>query len=436
MALAPATTPPEIRVYASFPRTVALGPDKLNLDPGPESSNWRWVHCLTIPLVTLSALQFSKRPLKWIRYAIGVVIGAEGDLSFSPDSESHSPVDYQVGSLPSESMSLYYHVGGEERRLRMFPLGPTTTRRTSVTSSSSGVTTRRARFREEVGERDGYTCVVSGLPGFACDAVHLVPHSKGDKYISMYTRHRSRDTTGGDVIENINSVRNGLFLNKITHSSLGTRVAFLPTPNFAMSTTDIDSTAPPTEKRCTAHVFELGAQGLLGLTIPSGSPLRISETEATTSPECQWPPDVLFDLVYANAVLYHFGTPELTQELNSEGWKDILCPDGILTGADHNYDSDLGSRTCTSTDGRATGTRPDRLDMIMALPYILVPPDELRAVLREKEERAEEVERRRVRERVGDWMEGIVDDDSEPPPPTLSPPLTPSRENEEEDRGA
>ena len=88
------TTIPEIRVYAPFPHTVALGPD-LNLDP----SNWHWVHCLTLPLHTLAALQFSHRPYKWIRYAIGVVIGAEGDLS--PSSDSPNVVDYNV-ILPAE----------------------------------------------------------------------------------------------------------------------------------------------------------------------------------------------------------------------------------------------------------------------------------------------------------------------------------------------
>ncbi len=73
--------PSEIQVYASFPRVVELGVG-LNLHP----SNWHWVHCLTLPVETLSALQFSQRQYKWIRYAIGVVVGAEGDLSSSPDA--------------------------------------------------------------------------------------------------------------------------------------------------------------------------------------------------------------------------------------------------------------------------------------------------------------------------------------------------------------
>jgi hypothetical protein len=163
-----ATPPPEIQVYASFPRAVALGAD-LNVDP----SNWHWVLCLTLPLETLNALQFSPRPYKWIRYAIGVVVGAEGDLSSSPDLPNL--VDYDAG-LPVESAVLYYHTSDEERR-RMFPADPNTGH-THITSSVA--TTRRAQFRDGVAERDGRECVLSGMEETSCDAVHLLAHNKGD----------------------------------------------------------------------------------------------------------------------------------------------------------------------------------------------------------------------------------------------------------------
>ncbi len=136
---------PQTQVHASFPYTVALGVD-LNVDP----SNWRWVHCLTVPLETLNTLQFSQRPYKWIRYAIGVVVGAEVDLSSS--SDSLNVVDYNAG-LPAESAFLYYHTNSEEKQ-RMFPTDPNIGR-TNVTDSDSVATTRRVRFREDIIERDG-----------------------------------------------------------------------------------------------------------------------------------------------------------------------------------------------------------------------------------------------------------------------------------------
>ena len=95
-----ATAHPEIQVYASFPRVVELGAD-LNFD----ADNWHWILCLTLPLETLNVLQFSPRPYKWIRYAIGIVVGAEGDLSSSSDLSNI--VDYNAG-LPTESAALYH----------------------------------------------------------------------------------------------------------------------------------------------------------------------------------------------------------------------------------------------------------------------------------------------------------------------------------------
>ncbi|EAU82801.2 hypothetical protein CC1G_11318 [Coprinopsis cinerea okayama7 len=395
--------PTEIRVFAMFPCTVGLGPD-LSLD----TSNWRWLHWLTFPSKTLSSLQLAHRPYKWIRYAIGVVMGAEGHLSLSP-STPNITIDYNALLLPSESTDLYYHRDNEEKK-RFSPLEPRF-RGTRITSSAA--TPWRSAFREDVARRDGGTCVLStDHPDEVCDAVHLVAHSKGDTYIAMYTQHRNRDPTGGDIVEEIDSVRNGLFLNKFTHAVLGTHIAFLPTPNFAMTTEDIDPTASPTEKRCTVHAFQLGAPGAWfghDNTISSGSALRISDID--------WPPAILFDIVYADAVLESFGTAELKQEMTSAAWSNIFYPDGITTTVSRDYKVMTEERAATKireqNQAMERGTRhrarggPDRLE-IMAVPFILVPPDQLRAVFREANERAEAAEQKRVREKVGNWMKKIT----------------------------
>ena len=125
---------PRINVHASLPRTVKLGAD-LNLD----ADNWEWVHCLALPLEKLNALRLSHKPYKWIRYAIGGVIGAQGVLSAGPDSLI--VVDLNAGFL-AESADLYYHTSNEEKR-RMFPVDPDTGR-THVTSSVA--TPRRVQF--------------------------------------------------------------------------------------------------------------------------------------------------------------------------------------------------------------------------------------------------------------------------------------------------
>ncbi|KAJ2911499.1 hypothetical protein MD484_g8915, partial [Candolleomyces efflorescens] len=366
----------EIQVYASFPRTVGLDAD-LNIEP----SNWRWVHCLTLPVEALKTLEFSPKPYKWIRYAIGVVVGAQGDLSSSSDSPIL--VDYDA-CLADQSSVLYYHTSDEERR-RMFPADPKIGR-THLTSSVA--TTRRARFRDDVAERDrGH---------------------KGDSYISIYTRRRSRNPLGADVVQDINSVRNGLFLNKLTHVGLGRDVAFLrQTPNFALNTSDVDPIASPEAPRCTAQLFNPALPYSLGTpTLPSGSPLRVSDYS-------KWPPAILFDAVYAGAVLHHFGTQALKDEIAAT-WNDAFYPGSVMTAADADYKVRTDERASAAKKLRAQererqqgGGAPDTLDMLMALPYILVPPSELQAVKREAKEKTEANERRRVQEKVTTWMDNM-----------------------------
>ena len=93
--------PSQINVYASLPQNVVLG-DGHSLP----CANWCWVHCLSLPLEELNTLQLSQRPYKWFRYAIGVVVGAEGVLSAS--CNSHDIVDYDdTASLLTGSADLY-----------------------------------------------------------------------------------------------------------------------------------------------------------------------------------------------------------------------------------------------------------------------------------------------------------------------------------------
>jgi hypothetical protein len=165
----------QITVYASLPRIVANGAD-IDLHP----VNWEWVPCLTLPVMRLNALRLSRRPYKWIRYAIGVVIGAHGTLSTQSDLTAPlnevQVVDYNA-ELPTNSTDLYYHTSDEERR-RMFPLDPSMVR-TQITSSATSQ--GRGAFREMVAARDGQRCIWTGLRARFCDAVHLVSYSKIDQ---------------------------------------------------------------------------------------------------------------------------------------------------------------------------------------------------------------------------------------------------------------
>ena len=161
-----------------------------------------------------------------------------------------------------------------------------------------------------------------------------------------------------------------------------------------MTTADVNPTALPTEKACTAHLFLLGhaERAFLGdRTLPLGSPLRISNTP-------EWPPTILFDAVYAGAVLHHFGTQTLKDEVTVT-WKDIyrVIVDEKSAAAKKVQKQEREARY-------QAPTVPDAFDMLMTLPYIRMPREELKAVFKEAEEKAEAMEQRRVREKVDSWM--------------------------------
>ncbi|KAF8880335.1 hypothetical protein CPB84DRAFT_1687646 [Gymnopilus junonius] len=389
---------PAFQVYASFPRVVAFGVD-LDLSP----SNWDWVHCLEIPIDTLSKLNFSPRPYKWIRYAIGVVVGAEGDLSSC--AHELNVVDYDA-VLPIESATLYYHTSDDERR-RMFPLDPHMAP-TNITSSASSP--RKDDFRSAMADRDG-RCVLAEVTLMGCDAVHLLAHSKGDEYISLYTERRSRDPAGDDIVREIDSIRNGILLNAITHRVLGKNVAFLPMPNFAMNTTDVDPSLPPGENRFTAHLFEPCELSLLVGRRP-GSPIRVSDHK-------NWPPAILFDAVYATTILYHFGTTRVRVMIDKT-WKNIFYEDGIMNRSQVEHkeliDAQVQDKQKTERQAQERNARLEHhersntspFDLLMALPYILVPQDELRATFREAREKAEKEKQERLKEKVEAWNWQVI----------------------------
>ena len=98
-----------------------------------------------------------------------------------------------------------------------------------------------------------------------------------------------------------------------------------------MKTTDIDLTAQPEDQRFTAHLFSPDKRPGLGgdPTLLLGSPLQMSDVS-------EWPPVTLFNAVYADAVLHHFGTWAPEDEV-TETWKDTFYPGGVMTAASADY---------------------------------------------------------------------------------------------------
>lgn len=72
--------------------------------------------------------------------------------------------------------------------------------------------------------------------------------------------------------------------------------------------------------RYSAHYFRLSSS--TQRSFPTGSQVRVPSNMA------DWPPDILFDYVYASAVIKHFGIIEEGRLLK---WRDTYYPEGALT---------------------------------------------------------------------------------------------------------
>ena len=175
-----------------------------------------------------------------------------------------------------------------------------------------------------------------------------------------------------------------------------------------MTTSDIDPAAQSEERRYTAHLFSpndrygFGDPALVG----SGPQLRVPNTTN------EWPPDILFDIVYASAVLYHFSTPTLKDVL-SKSWNDS---GGVITAAQYKEVTDERAAARERNDKQAQERRarheahrgPDVFDMLMILPYVKVPRDQLEAVYSEARKKGEAMEHRRVEEKVNTWAKQVA----------------------------
>jgi hypothetical protein len=178
-----------------------------------------------------------------------------------------------------------------------------------------------------------------------------------------------------------------------------------------MNTDDIDSTAPAAEKRWTSHVFQTNPDRFIVGSLRPGSRLRINDS-------ADYPPAIIFDIVYATVIFRHFGTPSLRDSFNST-WKDKLYPHGVMTAAQGDHQATIKGRGAgeekkrKQNEERAERHRKrnrqveDALDMIMIMPYIMMPPEEVDRMMREAEEKAEAERRRCVEEKVGAWLKHI-----------------------------
>ncbi|KAJ7440622.1 hypothetical protein FB451DRAFT_1300036 [Mycena latifolia] len=246
-----------------------------------------WRPFLEIPGPELA--RFSLRPIKWLRYLGWCIYGQPGWLSTTPGGpevvgDAQADVDYYyVSNLPAR----FIDVNAIDDR----------------TSNSSQHNQRHGAFRQDLIERD-MTCIVTGAPPNDCTACHILPHSKGDEYMSCLSSLRA-DQEESPVVE-IGDIRNGLLLYNGLHRPFGDgEIAFLPTPNPYLLPDDIPSyalpTAPPTPDTARLTLQHIVPQVVPNLTIaPHNRDVRL--------PSTGMPPSAyLLHFFYACVILKRWG---------------------------------------------------------------------------------------------------------------------------------
>ena len=133
----------------------------------------------------------------------------------------------------------------------------------------------------------------------------------------------------------------------------------------------------------------------------------------------QFPPDILFNTVYASMILCHFGTETMRDGVTAK-WKHLFYPDsnGPMTKANTDHMTGLDecatpmtrrreeAQECDAHHGHCSGAHHNTFDLL-AIPYLLVPPEQLQTMVKAAEEKAEAAEQKRVQDKVEEWARQI-----------------------------
>ncbi|KAF8345348.1 hypothetical protein F5887DRAFT_1191862 [Amanita rubescens] len=341
----------------------------------------RQVLALSIPFNDIERL--SVRPVKWLRFVTFAICGVRGHLSATPNGP---PVDYDSISLENIAEAYYYTPEGDYHFVDHNVMDD------RITSSEQ--TACASRFRRNVMARDGPMCYIA---------------------VVLQDRLNSYDPAlePGDL--GINSVENGIFLNKTLHSFSGKgRSAFLKTPNFALDPADIPrvEAGPMPSSRITLHHLE-----------PDLSHNPMPQRDAwMTGTGISPPSTVTLDYMYGVAAYQRWGTGqdinEVMQQRFADRYKSIPIPaaspyssDGYSSSEPDDPDDDYTPNR--QPRGRNHSTKMSdgmlrAMDNVLALSMLIKgTTPEFMAAERQRREEAEELRAKEAgRVKVQQWMEG------------------------------
>ena len=195
----------------------------------------------------------------------------------------------------------------------------------------------------------------------------------------------------------------------------------LKTPNFAMDTSDAiipENEAASEQQRYTAHAFHTDpnhVSAMLG-SRSSGAPVRLPENEN------RWPPRVIFDVVYAAAVLKLFGTRLDDDRTAWASWASGHYPrlasraaaDFIESQKDkqektddrRKHDTDRAQRL-QKRNGGANEYWADRYDPLTFY-WSFIPQDQVDAYIEKTMEEAAMKAREQAKQKVASWQESMT----------------------------
>ncbi|KAF8325714.1 hypothetical protein F5887DRAFT_901102 [Amanita rubescens] len=243
---------------------------------------------LSIPVETCQC--FSLHPLKWLRYVGFTIYGTKGHISRS--ASGLAVVQYSEVDIQADPFLLDPDLMDDR------------------TSYSSTISTRQADFAQRVtANRDG-TCLMTGVTS-NFQACHIFPHAKGSQaqYITGLADHRNEVLD--PPLDDINDPRNGILLSVQLHRPFGASiVAFLQTPNFAMSVTDVARVMQPIGFNPSLAVSRLTFQHFNAPDVVTTYVAPHNSDARQRVDHDDWPPPLLFDIAYGCAALNTWGVPQ------------------------------------------------------------------------------------------------------------------------------
>ena len=134
-----------------------------------------------------------------------------------------------------------------------------------------------------------------------------------------------------------------------------------------MASEDV-SNAPPGQSYI-LHDLRLDPPALERNLIPQGRPLHISSQD--------WPPDILFDTVYAAAVMFTWGAGSNFKDHITPGWtkkfyggKSKMEEEQTQAAQQQEQQSESRAKCYNLRSGRKITDEPDVFDVLMILQYI------------------------------------------------------------------